>query len=175
MTTPRAIKLLVVHCSASPNDRTLFEGKYGTPGFRNPAQVIDRWHAERGFHRSSYWRGRQEPSLAAIGYHYVIARNGAVFSGRHIDEVGAHAQGWNQYSLGICLVGIDQFEEVQLLALRKNLELLAKRHEIPLAPPRFGQRPGWPAVPGVCGHRDLPGVAKACPGFDVAAWMRGWK
>jgi hypothetical protein len=24
----------------------------------------------------------------------------------------------------------------------------------------------------VCGHRDFPGVRKACPSFDVAAWLR---
>lgn len=172
---PRAINLLVVHCSASPNERTLFEGVSGTPGFRNPAQVIDAWHVERGFRRGTYWRGRQEPSLVGIGYHFVIARNGAVFGCRHIEEVGAHAKGWNEHSLGICLVGTDQFTDVQLSAARKNIELLAKRHDIPLAPPVFGQRPGWAAKGGVCGHRDLPGVAKACPGFDVDKWVEGWK
>jgi hypothetical protein len=30
-------------------------------------------------------------------------------------------------------------------------------------------------IPGliVRGHRDWPGVAKACPSFDVAAWLDG--
>lgn len=30
----------------------------------------------------------------------------------------------------------------------------------------------WPTV-RVLGHRDLPGVAKTCPGFDVTAWDVG--
>ena len=24
----------------------------------------------------------------------------------------------------------------------------------------------------ICGHRDLPGVKKACPGFDVKQWLK---
>lgn len=171
----RDIRLLVLHCSASPNDRSLFSGKYGTPGWRTPATEIDAWHKARGFHRDTYWRGRQNPDLEAIGYHFLIARNGAVFTGRHEHELGAHAQGWNSVSLGICMVGTDQFTEVQWLALSANVSGLAKRYEIPLQPPKLGTANGKGLVlaRGVVGHGKLPGHNKLCPGFDVAAWLAG--
>ena len=172
---PRNIRLLVLHCSATPNARTLFSGQYWEAGFRTPVMEIDAWHKARGFERDPAWRRRQNPPLEAVGYHYVIARNAAVFSGRHEDEVGAHAQGWNSVSLGLCLVGTDQFTTLQWLVLRRQVELLAAQYALPLEPPRFAQREGrWTVTHGgVCGHRDLPGVAKLCPGFDVSAWLAG--
>ncbi len=172
---PRPIRLILIHCSASPDARTLFTGHYWEPGFRTPVMEIDGWHKARGFEREPAWRKRQNPSLEAIGYHYVIARNGACFSGRHEEEVGAHAQGFNSVSLGICLVGTHQFTPQQWLRLKQTVEGLAGRYLLPLEPPRFAQRDGrWRVTHGgVCGHRDLPGVAKACPGFDVSAWLAG--
>lgn len=172
---PRAIRLLVIHCSASPNDRTLFSGKPGTPGFRTPVDEIDAWHKQSGFHRESYWRGRQNASLQAIGYHDVIARNGALFTGRHDDEPGAHVEGWNSASLGVCLVGTDQFTPEQWEMLARVVTLLAKRYDLPLAPAKLVINDGKRYVykPGICGHREIPDVAKACPGFSVADWLAG--
>lgn len=170
----RDIKLIVIHCSASPNDRTLFTGKAGQPGFRTPAQEIDAWHKAREFTRSTYWRGRQNADLTSIGYHYLIARNGAVFTGRHEDEVGAHATGWNSTSIGICMVGTDQFTPEQWTALRASVQGIAGRYAIPWEPPELKvvDRKGVVTRKGICGHRDLPGVAKACPGFEVKKWLK---
>lgn len=171
----RNIRLIVIHCSASPNERTLFTDKFGTPGFTDPVHEIDAWHQQRGFQRDTYWRGRQNSSLRAIGYHYVLARNAALFSGRHEEEVGAHAQGWNAVSLGICLVGTDQFTALQWAQLAATVSGLAKRLAIPLQPPTLqiidGKR--FVRTPGICGHNEIPGVAKTCPGFDVSDWLAG--
>lgn len=171
---PRAINLIVLHCSATPNERALWT----IPGARQPRTPdveIDAWHAERGFAREPAWRARQNPNLVSIGYHFVTARNGALFTGRHLDEVGAHAQSWNRASVGICLVGMDQFTVEQWATLRDTVTSLCKRYDIPAAPPAFAKHPNRPGVarPGVCGHRNIPGVAKSCPGFDVAAWLGG--
>lgn len=170
---PRNVRLLVIHCSASPDERTLFTGHYWEPGFRTPVMEIDAWHKARGFQRDTYWRGRLNPSLEAIGYHYVIARNGALFTGRHEDEPGAHAEGWNAPSLGLCLVGTQRFAPEQWLQLKATVEGLAKRHDIPLLSPHLVVQGRHRMVVhgGICGHRDLPEVVKACPGFDVAAWL----
>lgn len=172
---PRPIRLIVIHCSDSQNGRSLFSGVPGTPGFRDPAMEIDAWHRERGFHRDTYWRGRQNAALSAIGYHYVIGRNGALFTGRHEEERGAHAQGWNMHSIGLCLVGTDVFTPHQYAQLRRTLEGLAERLAVPLAPPVLATLDGKGVVrqAGVCGHRDLPGHRKACPGFDVGTWLAG--
>jgi N-acetylmuramoyl-L-alanine amidase len=113
------------------------------------AADIDRWHRQRGFLK--------------IGYHYVIRRNGDVEVGRPLDEPGAHARGWNHRSIGICLAGgvmpngrtpEDNFTVAQWDALDRTLKYL--RYKFPQA--------------DIVGHRDLPGVNKACPSFDVAEW-----
>lgn len=163
----RQITLIVIHCSASPNSDSLFRGSPGTPGFITPVQVIDGWHAKRGFKRSTEARIRNNYDLAAIGYHYLIYRNGGVATGRSDEEIGAHVAGFNQKSLGICLIGTDQFTAEQWQSLRGLVTALRKQH--PDA--------------RVVGHRDLSpdqnknGIVesfewlKTCPGFDVAAWL----
>lgn len=152
----RDIDLIVIHCSDSPNGRTLFTGKPGDKNFTTPVQEIDRWHQERGFARADWWRLRHNPQLTSIGYHYVIYTLGAIASGRHEGEIGAHVQGHNARSIGICLVGKDAFTQAQWIALTQLVEQLKKRY--PTA--------------RVAAHHDL-NPDKTCPNFDVAAWLSG--
>lgn len=175
----RQTNLIVIHCSASPNADSLFRGKAGTPSFRNPAQTIDEWHVERGFHRIDEWRKRQNPDLKAIGYHYVIDRAGLVLTGRHVDEIGAHAKGYNQKSIGICLVGIDAFSPAQWNNLAHLVTAEMARITGRNGPGNRNNPLTRFAVPAlakdrgivICGHRELPNVHKDCPGFDVAGWL----
>jgi N-acetylmuramoyl-L-alanine amidase len=168
----REVNLVVIHCSASPNGVSLFEGSFGDPHFKTPAQVIDGWHAGRGFRRALQWRQRQNESLAAIGYHFLVYIDGTIVAGRHLDEVGAHVVGNNLTSIGVCVIGTDRFTAEQWNALAGLVESLRKKYP--------GAR--------ICGHRDLSpdqdndGLVepwewlKTCPGFDVAAWLkRGMK
>lgn len=141
----RQITGIVIHCAATPN------GKWFS------VQDIDQWHQERGFGRADEFRHRFNPTLHAIGYHFVVYTNGAVATGRHLDEVGAHAQGFNSRSIGICLIGTDQFTTEQWQSLRDNIKGLQKI---------------YPDV-RIAGHRDLPNVHKECPGFDVSSWLAG--
>lgn len=140
----RQVDLIVVHCSATPNGR------------RTTIEDVDRWHAERGFQRQAAWRERQNRGLRAVGYHFLIRLNGALDTGRNLDEIGAHARGHNGSSVGVCIVGTDQFPLIAWAQLRANITALMKHYP--------GAR--------VCGHRDLDSH-KTCPGFDVAAWMAG--
>lgn len=111
---------------------------------------IDRWHRDKGFLK--------------IGYHFVIRRSGVVEVGRPVTEVGAHVEDFNSRSIGICMVGgvnkqlkaENNFTPAQFASLANLLKELA---------PQFPQ-----AV--VQGHRDFPNVAKACPSFDVRAWLK---
>lgn len=145
----RQIKSLIIHCSATPNGKWFQAGE------------IDRWHHDRGFKRADEFRVRQNPTLAAIGYHFVILVNGSVATGRHLDEVGAHAKGYNSKSLGICLIGTDQFTPAQWDSL-SHVTRKMQEHVMLL----------WGGdAPTVLGHRDLPGVNKTCPGFSVAEWL----
>lgn len=113
------------------------------------AREIDAWHRKRGFR--------------AIGYHFVVRRGGGVEPGRGLAERGAHARGVNDRSVGVCLIGgIDaggrpqaNFTPAQYDQLWRLLADLAAIY------PRAR----------VLGHSDLPGVRKACPCFDVGAWL----
>jgi hypothetical protein len=114
---------------------------------------ITGWHLARGF--------------LSIGYHWVIRRDGTLETGRREDLIGAHAQQVNRESLGICLVGgtdkfgrpEDNFTGAQFATLKTLLQRLEQTY------------PGAE----VLGHRDIPGVAKACPSFDVRAWWGALK
>lgn len=122
-----------------------------TPASRDlTAADIDRMHRlERGFLR--------------IGYHFVIRRDGTVEPGRPLNMRGAHVENHNHESIGICLVGgVDDklkpqanFTPAQLDSLDRLLAWMEA--EFPTAV--------------IQGHRDFPGVAKACPSFDVKHWL----
>ena len=75
----REIKSIILHCSATP------EGKDFT------VADITRWHKERGFR--------------TIGYHYVVYRDGTVHKGRPVEQMGAHCEGHNKDSIGVCYIG----------------------------------------------------------------------
>ena len=151
----RTINLIVIHCSATPNAQPI------TPA------VIDAGHKARGFRRDPKLIGAIAPSLKHIGYHYFIAHNGPVTVCRGEQEVGAHVQGHNANSIGICMVGTCLYSAEQWASLRGLVQALKGRY--PNA--------------RVTGHRDLSPDTdgdgkverhewlKTCPGFDVAAWL----
>jgi len=99
------------------------------------AKTIDEWHRSRGF--------------VGIGYHYVIRQDGSVEQGRPSNKVGAHAQGFNQRSLGVVLAG-DFTEDVPSPAQFDALVSLLRSLK--------GQYPAAQVVR----HRDL--MATSCPG-----------
>jgi N-acetylmuramoyl-L-alanine amidase len=108
---------------------------------------IDSWHKANG------WAG--------IGYHYVIRRNGEVELGRDLTEVpAANGAGNNLNTITICWVGglnqqTGKPEDNRTLEQRKFLYELRKNLDVLL------NNPKW------IGHRDIPGVKKDCPCFDV--------
>ena len=139
----RAITEIIVHCSAT------------MPKMDIGADEIREWHtAPKPGGRG--WRD--------IGYHYVIRRNGKREDGRPVGEAGAHVAGRNANSIGVCLVGgiddngtpDDNFTGNQMIRLRTTIREL---------------RAQYPSIRSVIGHRDVPGVAKACPCFNVGAWL----
>ena len=115
---------IVIHCSDS---------EFGD------AEMIDRWHKERG------WSG--------IGYHFVITRSGTVQLGRTLHRSGAHAKGYNTSHIGICLIGVKQFNHVQFKALDDIVKALMGAFDIKLH--------------NIIGHYQCRGTNKTCPNFDV--------
>ncbi|KAA6209005.1 N-acetylmuramoyl-L-alanine amidase [Avibacterium paragallinarum] len=166
---PFPITKIVIHCSATQNGKPLGNKDLSA------AQIIDSWHAKRGFKRNPINTRHFNPHLPHIGYHFVVDVDGTVETARQEGENGAHVKGHNAHSLGICLVGgisIDgknygRYTAKQWYALHKLLrELEAKYPEA-----------------RICGHRDLsPDLngdgtitpnewLKACPCFDVWEWL----
>ena len=85
------IKYLVVHCSDTDNSLN--------------ARDIHEMHLQFG------WDG--------IGYHKVICRSGKVENGRPEYWIGAHVKGKNKSSLGVCLIGRNNFTQKQLISLER--------------------------------------------------------
>lgn len=182
----RLTNLIVVHCSATPSGRPISSGVAGNA---TAADVIDSWHKARGFQRGQAAIAAFNPRLQHIGYHFVIETTGEVFTGRHPDEVGAHAANFNAHSVGICMVGgielKGRYTPAQWKALKNLVLLQAHQLRIPLSKPlRSKDAAGaYKVMAGVCGHRDLsPDLnkdgeiksnewLKTCPGFDVNAWL----
>jgi hypothetical protein len=121
-------KEIIIHCSATPNGRP------------HTAEDIHRWHTERG------WSG--------IGYHKVIRTSGIVDDGRPEYWQGAHAKGHNKNSIGICLIGTDEFSSAQWSSLKALIECYKEVY------------PGCKII----GHNEVSD--KKCPGFDVQEWLK---
>ena len=124
----REITEIIIHCADTPNGKVFH------------ASDIDRWHKDRGWTK--------------IGYHWVIGVDGFFEAGRKPEEIGAHAEGHNSKSLGICMVGTNKFTPVQW----ESLKLLVTRlkGEFPEA--------------RVIGHYQVAVNGKTCPNFDVPKW-----
>lgn len=140
--TPRkTTAFIAVHCSASK------------PDIKTDVKVIDRWHRQRGF--------------LMIGYHYVIKTDGSIEKGRDEDAIGAHVEGYNAVSVGICMVGgVDDNG-----AAGKPANNFSKEQFTALAGLLVSLKAKYPTAV-IQGHRDFPEVKKACPSFDVAAWLK---
>ena len=128
----RRITEIIVHCSATP------EGKDYT------VNDIRRWHKQQGW--------------SDIGYHYVIYRNGHIEPGRDIDISGAHCEGHNSNSIGVCYIGGvarngKTAKDTRTLAQKAAmLSLLKDLREL------------YPGAK-IYGHRDF--AHKDCPSFDA--------
>lgn len=144
-----------IHCSASK------------PSQRWTALDVDRMHRRRGW--------------LCIGYHFVIARDGIIDAGRPMSARGAHCGDGrrNDTNISVCLIGgISQrpqkhvpgnpwngsdaecnFTPEQATSLKNLLGFLKATYG-------FGDN-------AIEGHRDVPGVRKACPSFNVKAFLKG--
>lgn len=125
---PREIHMLVVHHSASSLATTVAE--------------IEEWHKARG------WKG--------IGYHHVVTGDGVLHVGRPLDQVGAHALGYNSNSIGLCLVG-DNTKAEESWTSEQRLTLVQYVHWF---------RRFFPLA-SIHGHGDLGDARTVCPGIKI--------
>ena len=129
----RTITLIIIHCSATPQGSSL---------------SFEECRRDHIMHRH----------FRDIGYHYYITRDGVVHEGRPIEKVGAHCEGHNSHSIGVCYEGgldangkpADTRTDAQRKALKSLIEDLHQRFPKAL----------------IVGHHDL-NPNKACPSFEV--------
>jgi N-acetyl-anhydromuramyl-L-alanine amidase AmpD len=96
-------------------------------------------------------------------YHWVVELDGNMVRTLRDNQKGAHVGGANTGNIGICYVGgIDKKlnpKDTRTDAQKKSLLTLIRTYK--------------ERYPGIIirGHRDWPGVKKACPSFDVKSWL----
>jgi len=94
----RQVSEIIIHCSGTNVDNYNF-------------QSIRRDHVKN--------RGWSD-----IGYHYGIDWSGDIHILRPVKKIGAHVKGRNKHSIGICVLGLDNFGQVQLEQLARLCETL---------------------------------------------------
>lgn len=169
----RKLNGIVIHCAATPNGKDF------------KAKDIDNMHKARGFKRDRQMARSFNTELPHIGYHYVIEVDGNIAFGRHMEEVGAHVQGSNAKTIGVCMIGTDKFTAKQWASLKQLMTTICNTI--------LGQSlPADKTLPklremgiSIKGHRDYSpdkngdGVIdrrdwlKICPGYSVAEWLAG--
>lgn len=129
----RKITKIIWHCSATREGQDV------------STEAIRRMHkTERGW--------------SDIGYHFVIELDGVAHTGRDLERPGAHTQGHNEESIGICYVGgVERDGKTP-----KDTRTPEQRAELYRLTEELLER--FP-VATVHGHREF--AAKACPSFDV--------
>jgi len=99
-----------------------------------------------------------------VSYHWVIERDGSMVRTLRDDQKGAHVGGHNTGNIGVCYVGgVDAKlnpKDTRTDAQKKSLLTLIRTY-----------KERYPGVT-IRGHRDWLGVKKACPSFDVRAWLK---
>lgn len=96
-------------------------------------------------------------------YHWVVELDGNMVRTLRDNQKGAHVGKANTGNIGICYVGgVDKKlnpKDTRTEAQKKSLLTLIRTYK--------------ERYPGIIirGHRDWPGVKKACPSFDVKSWL----
>jgi N-acetylmuramoyl-L-alanine amidase CwlA len=99
---------------------------------------VESIHAQ---HLSQGWTG--------IGYHFYVRKDGSIYRGRPVETVGAHCQGWNNQSVGICFEGDFEKEQMSAAQVKAGQAIVAYLKDL------------YPHAK-VTRHKDLDSTA--CPG-----------
>ena len=129
----RRIDEIVVHCTATKPNQDL-----------NVDDV-------RKMHKKQGW--------SDIGYHYLIRLDGRIETGRDVDLIGAHVNGHNAHTIGVCYVG-------GLDANGKPYDTRTENQKASLLSLLIDLKKLYPKAV-IKGHRDYPKVSKACPCFNA--------
>ena len=147
------MKYLVLHCTATPEGREVTSGE------------IRHWHTDPVKKGGRGWK--------QVGYTDMIHLDGTVErlvrnnEDAEVDpwEVTNGAKGYNTVSRHVVYVGGVSKDGKTAKDTRTEAQLKAMTAYVRDFHERFPQI-------RIVGHGELPGVKKACPSFNVAAWLR---
>ncbi len=101
---------------------------------------------------------------SAPGYHFIIKPDGTYENLQPIEKPSNGVAGQNAHSVHISYIGgVDKLNRPvdNRTGAQKQTQIdLIKRLKVQFPDAK------------ILGHRDFPGVAKACPSFDVAEWLK---
>ena len=95
-------------------------------------------------------------SIENISFNFEQNINGKIENGRPEYWIGAHVKGKNESSLGVCLIGRDEFTVEQFNSLK--IILKTWKNIYPKA--------------NILGHCNTGNTDKTCPNFDVKTWAK---
>lgn len=106
-----------------------------------------------------------------IGYNYIIDPLGNVYEGRYGGDrvVGAHAQCYNNGSLGISIIGDYEDNNVPEPAMNALISLIAKKSKQYGISPTGNSSFRGKILPNIIGHRDVRPTS--CPGKKLYALL----
>jgi len=105
-----------------------------------------------------------QAKFGQTSYHWVIELDGKAVRTLRDDQKGAHVGGANSNNIGICYVGgcdkVMNPKDTRTPEQKRAMRTLIRTYQ-----------DRYPGII-VMGHRNWPGVKKACPSFDVTAWVK---
>lgn len=102
---------------------------------------------------------------SGCGYHYVVKVDGTLEKGRWADYAGAHVKGYNSNSIAVAYVGglnSKGFATDDILNMDQRRTLLLTIKELARLYPDAE----------ILGHKEFPGVNKACPCMNMTIVRR---
>lgn len=143
----------IIHCSDS---------EFGS------AADIRRWHLNNGWDDIGYhfviMNGLICPDTSWQKKLYIPSLDGAIEVGRRLDgdsliagnEIGAHTLGYNENSIGICLIGVKTFTAKQFYSLARLINELDPIYHV--------------ALTKILGHYQVS-KNRTCPNFHVPRFL----
>jgi len=107
-----------------------------------------------------YWK--ENLGWKSPGYHKIIEPSGKVVVLADDEKICNGVKGHNMTSIHVSYIG-------GVKGSKPVDNRTAGQREAMIALVRY-YRSKYPGII-VCGHRDFPGVVKACPSFDVKTWL----